>query len=430
MSSGKSLVYDRSDRYHQSQVPDDQRTRFQRDRDRLLYSSAFRRLAGVTQVVAAGEGDVFHNRLTHTLKVAQIARRLSEKLCSEQCAKAKAQGGLDPEVVEAAALAHDLGHPPFGHVAEKKLNELVSENGYEGNAQSFRIITKLSFSRPNFHGLNLTRATLNAVLKYPWLQEGAGPKNRKFGAFHSEEDEFRFARASSLQGHKSLEAELMDWADDIAYSVHDMEDFYEAGLIPLKLLQADKDEQMRFLDRTQQRWEEDRRPEAQNFLGYRDAFSKIIEFVPVSDPSSDRGRDKLRPFTSHVVSEYINAIEISDPDQDNGKTVSIDQNKKKEVEILKELTWHYVIRSPSLATQQHGYEQIVERLFQIYAEVLRGGKYELVPDWFSVEFRDFSKNAEVERAAADIVSSLSDSQALAHFRRLTGVAPGSILDLV
>ena len=348
----------------------------------------------------------------------------------DQPSKADGHGGLDPEVVEAAALAHDLGHPPFGHVAEKKLNELVSENGYEGNAQSFRIVTKLSFSRPKFPGLNLTRATLNAILKYPWLQEGAGYKRKKFGAFHSESDEFNFARQLGPPGRKSLEAEIMDWADDIAYSVHDMEDFYEAGLIPLKLLQSDKDERMRFLDQTLKRWEDTGNEGAKDFQQYRDAFENIISLVPVSDPSSDRGRDRLRPFTSYVVSEYINAIEIADPDDSESATVKINPDKKKEVAILKELTWNYVILSPALATQQHGYERVIEELFNIYKDALACGKYELVPDWFSVDHQDVSSDEGRQRAAADIVSSLSDNQALVHFRRLVGVSPGSILDRV
>src|SRR5262249_40956494 len=151
------------------------------DRDRILYSSAFRRLAGVTQVVSPAEGEIFHNRLTHTLKVAQVARRLAEMLATKYRDTAKAWGGIDPDVVEAAALAHDLGHPPFGHIAEEELNQLVANavrqtagtkhakarpvEGYEGNAQSFRIITTLAVRRPEAEcGLDLTRATLNATL--------------------------------------------------------------------------------------------------------------------------------------------------------------------------------------------------------------------------------------------------------------------------
>ena len=157
--------------YPPSDRTDDHRGPFQRDRDRIIYTSAFRRLAWVTQVVSAYEGDPFHNRLTHTLEVAQIGKRLAEKLLDEQPEEATAIGGLDPEVVEAAALAHDLGHPPFGHAAERELDRLVRESGtsdgFEGNPQSFRVVTKLSVKGRESPGLNLTRATLDAILKYP-----------------------------------------------------------------------------------------------------------------------------------------------------------------------------------------------------------------------------------------------------------------------
>lgn len=130
----------------------DPRSAFQRDRDRVLYSPEFRRLSGVTQVASAGEGDVFHNRLTHSLKVAQVGRRLAERL-QKDCASEElhAWGGLDPDVVETAGLAHDLGHPPFGHDGEEEICKSVEanndENGFEGNAQSFRIVTRLAAHR-------------------------------------------------------------------------------------------------------------------------------------------------------------------------------------------------------------------------------------------------------------------------------------------
>lgn len=162
----------------------DQRQVFERDRDRILYSSAFHRLAGITQIVRAGELDIFHTRQQHTYKVAQIGRRLAQHRMRVQPDEAKLHG-LDDEVVEAACLAHDLGHPPFGHAAETELDRIVRDptivgcesvdaaaDGYEGNAQTFRILTKLAvrYSRDN-PGLDLTRATLAATLKYPWLRD-------------------------------------------------------------------------------------------------------------------------------------------------------------------------------------------------------------------------------------------------------------------
>lgn len=212
----------------------DQRTAFQRDRDRILYSSALRRLAGVTQVVGVAHGHVFHNRLTHSLKVAQVGRRLSEKLLREAAGRWPSKpAALDPEVVEAACFAHDLGHPPFGHTGEVALDSCLKAagcpEGYEGNAQSFRIITRLATRRQDESGLNLTRATLNAVLKYPWLHKPKGKQSRKFGAYRSEKKLFSFARKLTTGSEQSVEASVMDWSDDITYSVHDLEDFYRAG---------------------------------------------------------------------------------------------------------------------------------------------------------------------------------------------------------
>lgn len=215
---------------------EDQRRAFERDRDRILYSSAFHRLAGITQIVRAGELDIFHTRQQHTYKVAQIGRRLAEHRIREQAEEAEIHG-LDPEVVEAACLAHDLGHPPFGHAAETELDQLVRDpirvggdpddaatDGYEGNAQTFRILTKLSvrYSKDS-PGLDLTRATLAATLKYPWLRDHDDLKKKsKWSAYASEEREFRWARQHCHSEFKTAEAELMDWADDISYSVHDL----------------------------------------------------------------------------------------------------------------------------------------------------------------------------------------------------------------
>lgn len=179
------LLFGRDERRHNKKEnkTGDYRTASQRDHDRVLYSSSFRRLAEVTQVVAANSGYVFHNRLTHSLQVAQVGRRMAEKLVQIQTKEGIVPlGAIDPNVVEAACLAHDLGHPPFGHVIEDELNELADQiGGFEGNAQSFRIVTKLAFHSPLYLGLDLTRATLAGVLKYPWARN-ENPSKPKSGA--------------------------------------------------------------------------------------------------------------------------------------------------------------------------------------------------------------------------------------------------------
>jgi dGTPase len=229
------------------------RTPAQRDHDRLLYSSAFQRLGGITQVTASELGRPFHTRLTHTLKVAQVARRSAERLKQIDGLDGEARelvDALDPDATEAAALAHDLGHPPFGHLAETILNEkAVKAGGFEGNAQSFRIVTRLALRGPH-PGLDLTRQTLNGMLKYPWLRSAEQPfRNRKWGAYSSDEVAFRWVRLHSVGDERSLEACLMDWADDITYAVHDVDDFSRAGLIPLDALAHDHRERERFVAR-------------------------------------------------------------------------------------------------------------------------------------------------------------------------------------
>lgn len=199
------------------------RSHFQRDRARVLHSAALRRLAAKTQVVPVTQGDFPRTRLTHSLECAQIGRELGAAL------------GCDPDLVDAACLAHDIGHPPFGHNGESALAELSKGcGGFEGNAQSLRSLTRLEPKVPGA-GLNLTRATLDATLKYPWVGDSG-----KCGAYPEDAATFDWIRDGAPAGRRCIEAQVMDWADDVAYSVHDVEDGLYSGLITFTTLFAER----------------------------------------------------------------------------------------------------------------------------------------------------------------------------------------------
>ena len=210
-----------------------ERTEFARDRARVMHSSALRRLGVKTQVMEAGQQDFPRTRLTHSLEVAQVGRELGAAL------------GCDPDLVDTACLSHDLGHPPFGHNGETALNELAGDiGGFEGNAQSFRLLTRLepkaisplAGPRPGETiGLNLTRASLDAASKYPWLKREG---QTKFGVYDDDADVFDWVRAGRMDDQSCFEAQVMDWSDDVSYCVHDIEDAIYGGHVDISILES------------------------------------------------------------------------------------------------------------------------------------------------------------------------------------------------
>jgi dGTPase len=431
----------REDRLVAESKPNDYREPAQRDYDRILYSSALRRLGGVTQVVASHEGHVFHNRLTHTMRVAQIGRRLAQRFLKKSPGETQEVGGINPDVVEAAALAHDLGHPPFGHIAEEELRDCVVKqnvlDGFEGNAQSFRIVTQLAL-RSKEPGLNLTRATLNALLKYPWTRQSDGYEKEKYGLYHSEIEYFDYARKLQPPGdkRKSAEAEIMDWADDVTYAVHDAEDFYRARLIPLDRLASldDDSERQRFFDGMYKRPELAKQMGPKSRADLEEAFKKVITAFPISEPytGSREHRSRLRDFSSNLIGLFVNAIELNVPANQAQSFVEISTLQSSQVRILKALTWFYVIYNPALATQQFGQRRMIRKLFEIFGNAAVAAKEEernIIPFAFRDEISDSKGNsAALTRVVTDMISGMTEQGLIKLYRRLTGIDMGSILD--
>lgn len=400
---------------------------FQKDRDRILYSSAFQRLAGITQIVRAGEESIFHTRQQHSIKVAQVGRRLAQARKDKQ-PDLSDKAGLDEEVVEAACLIHDLGHPPFGHIGEKVLNDLVTpevEDGFEGNAQSFRIITKLAVRKEDYNGMNLTRATLAASLKYPWMR-GKDPgtkKNRKWSAYSLEEEELAFARKFHPGDRKTVEADLMEWADDIAYSVHDLEDFHRCGAVPWAEIFSSTRGKARIISLLN---ENDNAGDVEeSFDRLRGAIYGLFgEVLRERYQGTRTQRRVLRSMTSNLISLYINSVELIETE--DGIELVIADEARLQVAILKQITRDHIISTPSLAAQQIGYGKVIEGLYKIFHDESKGG----LPSFTPVRLRYLWElsNGSKPRFSADCIAPMTEDEAFGIYARLTGQASGSVLD--
>jgi dGTPase len=406
----------------------------------------------VAQVAAVNEQRVLHNRLTHSLKVAQLGRRLVQHLKHDKSAEARELrrlSGIKADVVETAGLVHDIGHPPFGHVAEPVLDACLRGagglEGFEGNAQSFRIVTKLARRRVEHPGLDLTRASLDAMLKYPqprsaaadapfaaptWTDRGYG---NKWGTYLSELKDFRWARKGATTCLRSANAILMDWADDITYATHDIEDYFRAGLIPLHNLAHDRD-----------RIAKHARGRLGKFPGFDPArfgeeLDKVIERFTEDIRSScwetRRNRAAMNKITTANLSECVAAVSLVEAPP----FVSVDPQCQYLVEALKELTWFYVIDRPSLAVMQEGQKYIIQSLYDRLSGCLaESPKSPRLPIQLRLTYRDLghdpdfmsacTRTSEARRARAvvDYLCLLTEPQAIDLDERLGGRSRSSM----
>jgi dGTPase len=360
--------------------------------------------------------------------------------------------GVDPEVVEAACLAHDLGHPPFGHAGEKVLNKLVldakNEDGFEGNAQSFRVLTKVAVRFEERDGLDLTRATLAACIKYPWARIADHPKKSlKWGYYSTERDDFSFAREAHPGEQKTAEAEIMDWADDIAYSVHDLEDFHRCGAIPWRSIfpkdidYRTEERLTKVVESARTSWHEQPANAEARLRGAYDRLRDLFEGQAqelISEPyeSSREQRYQLRYLTSRMISRYFTGMTLRVPaDTTNERCVVFDDDLLDEIVILKQIIRYYIIGSPNLMAQQRGQEKILTELFEDLLEDCRrpsGPKY--FPKKFHYLYEvtgleDYANDeARFARVTADAICMMTEAETIALHGRLRGTSSGSVLD--
>jgi dGTPase len=384
------------------------RTPYQRDRARVLHSAGFRRLASKTQVHTAGSDDFLRTRLTHSLEVAQISREMGARL------------GCDPDVVDVAGLAHDLGHPPFGHNGEAALH-VVAEScgGFEGNAQTLRVLVRLEAKVPGA-GLNLTRASLDATCKYPWRRQ---PGRRKFGVYEDDLEVFEWIRPGDLGERRCLEAQVMDWADDVAYSVHDVEDGVHGGYLTLRPLLDDPAERAALCADAAASYSDQ---PASALLPALEALlaDPIVTAVADYDGTFD-AQVALKRMTSVLTGRFVASAVGATQSHYGTESVRryqadliVPRTVRDQCALLKGMALRYVMRSRAAEEWYEKQRTILVELVDVLSRT---------PEAFDPVFRPLFESAPSDavalRVVIDQVASLTDHAAVAWHRTLVA-APG------
>jgi dGTPase len=395
----------REDPVHKRADRDD----FARDRARLVHSASLRRLSAKTQVVQPSDDDFVRNRLTHSLEVAQIGREFGAAL------------GCSADVVDTACLAHDIGHPPFGHNGEQVLDEIAHGiGGFEGNAQTLRLLTRLEAKRVHpdgrSAGLNLTRASLDASTKYPWAR-GEGPDDtRKFGVYAEDLEAFTWFRDGVPAGRRCLEAEVMDWSDDVAYSVHDVEDAVASGRLDLRRLRDTSDVEQ-VLAMAGGLYAADLGADA---LGA--ALERVLATgaVPTAYDGSRRDLAALKDMTSRLIGRFVLAVEVATRQRHGAgdltryaADLAVPDVTRAECAVLKAVAAHFVMYAEERVEVMAGQRAVVKDLVAAYQDA-PGERLDpdLLADWEAAQ-----SDAAALRVVIDQVASLTDVRALTLHRR-------------
>ena len=381
------------------------RTEFARDRARIIHSFALRRLAAKTQVAVPWATDFPRTRLSHSLECAQVGRELGAAL------------GADPDLMEGACLAHDIGHPPFGHNGEEALNAVADScGGFEGNAQSFRLLVRLEAKTVDAQGislgLNLTRASLDAATKYPWPR---AINAQKFGVYDDDQRIFNWVRKGAPAGAQSFEAQIMDWSDDVAYSVHDLEDALVTGQVKLHDLTNDLSEIYRVaLDNYMAGIELVEAEEGLKSLQQLSCWPKEYD-------GSHRSLARLKDLASQLVGRFALAAERETRDRyGDGNLTRYNANlvvpraQHVEVALLKSLAGFYIINSQTSVKRYDDEQSLIKELVE---KVLASAPTTL-ESFFLQDWQRATSDAQKLRVVIDQVASLTDPGAIALHARL------------
>ena len=381
------------------------RTEFMRDRARVIHSAALRRLAAKTQVAVPWENDFQRTRLSHSLECAQIGRELGESL------------GADPDLQDTACLAHDLGHPPFGHNGEEALASIAADfGGFEGNAQSFRLLVRLEAKTVDSDGksvgLNLPRASLDGATKYPWPRS---QNPRKFGVYDDDVETFNWMRKGAPVDKKCIEAQIMDWSDDCAYSVHDLEDAIFANQISVKNFETDFEDLYTVMvrdygsDATQQ-----------EAIDAHKRLSALSAWPHYYD-GTHRSLARLKDSTSQLIGRFVLAAELETrkihgdgPLSRYSADLEIPREQIIEVDFLKAIAGHYLINAAHSQDRYAKQQLIVSEL----VEMLRARAPQELDSFFLKSWNEAGDEIARMRVIIDQVAALTDPGAYALHARL------------
>ncbi|MCK0114140.1 deoxyguanosinetriphosphate triphosphohydrolase [Ornithinimicrobium sp. F0845] len=381
---------------------------FARDRGRVIHSAGLRRLSATTQVVSPDSDDFVRNRLTHSLEVAQIGREFGAAL------------GCSADLVDTACLAHDIGHPPFGHNGETALDAIAADiGGFEGNAQTLRVLTRLEAKRSHADGrsagLNLTRASLDAATKYPWPRGAAPTPTHKFGVYPDDAEVFAWLRegAPPEPGRRCLEAQVMDWADDVAYCVHDVEDGIASGRVDPAALRSSV-EQEAVLVVARESYAPDLSGDA-----LTEALQRLLGsgWVPASHDGSRADLAALKDMTSRLIGRFVRTVEQSTRERHGEGVLTryaadlvVPDPVRAETAVLKAVAAHYVMRSDERIDLMDRQREVVGDLVRHFLD--RPEAMDPLHRHTREAARRSGDDAAELRAVVDQVASLSDVRAL------------------